>query len=182
MKVENTISPTISIASVILTGIYADLWYTCTTQVNYPRSHRSFICMNDKSTIRRSCCPINYALEVLGDKWTLLVIRDLVFLNKRHFKDFQSSPESIATNILSNRLKSLENEGVITREKDPDNKRQIVYELTRKGIDLIPLLVEMILWGDKYDPECQAPAELMERLKTDPKAFIQELTQKHLNG
>ena len=132
--------------------------------------------MDEKAS--RSCCPISLALDILGDKWTLLVIRDLVFLRKRHFKDFQSSPEKIATNILSNRLKMLECAGIISRKTDPENARQVVYDLTDKGIDLIPMLVEMILWGTKYDQRSAAPPAVIKRIKKDRKGYLAELQKK----
>jgi DNA-binding HxlR family transcriptional regulator len=91
---------------------------------------------------RRSDCPISYALDIFGDKWSLLVIRDLMFKGKRTYGEFLSSEEKIATNILADRLSLLECAGVITRESDPVRKSRILYTLTDKGIDLLPVQIK----------------------------------------
>jgi DNA-binding HxlR family transcriptional regulator len=124
---------------------------------------------------RRSGCPISVSLDLLGDKWTLLVLRDLVFLHKRHFRDFLDSPEKIATNILAARLKNLESAGIITRNPDPDNARQVIYDLTDKGLDLIPVLLDLIVWGTKHDPTTAAPEEFVRRAKQDREGLIEDL-------
>ena len=98
----------------------------------------------------RSACPINYALEYLGDKWTLLVIRDLIFEGKRFYKEFLVSKEGIATNILSDRLKRLEKMEIIESRVYEQQRTQKVYSLTDKGKDLIPVLVEIIRWSAKH--------------------------------
>jgi DNA-binding HxlR family transcriptional regulator len=87
--------------------------------------------------IGRSSCPVSCALDILGDKWTLLVVRDLIFRRKRYFGDFQNSPEKIASNILSDRLRKLEAAGMVLRQPDPDNGCRIIYAVTEKGLDLI---------------------------------------------
>lgn len=120
-------------------------------------------------------CPIDFALEVFGDRWTLLVIRDLVFGGKRHFGELMKSPEGIATNILAARLKKLEAAGVISRHPDPDNRRQVVYELTDKGLDLLPVLIEVVLWGAKYDPETGAPRSTIRRMRNEREKVVNEI-------
>ena len=134
--------------------------------------------MTDCLPKRRSGCPISVSLDLLGDKWTLLVLRDLVFLRKRHFRDFLDSPERIATNILSARLKNLECAGIVTRRPDPDNARQVIYELTGKGLDLIPLLLDLIVWGTKHDPSTAAPKEFVLRAIEDREGLIEDLRRK----
>jgi DNA-binding HxlR family transcriptional regulator len=129
----------------------------------------------EKLDPRRSACPISFALDVLGDKWTLLVIRDLVFARKRHFRDFLASPENIASNILASRLRTLEAHGLVSRRSDPDSGRKVIYELTPKGIDLIPVLVELIAWGARHDPKTAASAALRRRLEKDRDGFIAEI-------
>jgi len=124
---------------------------------------------------RRSACPISVSLDLLGDKWTLLVLRDLVFMHKRHFRDFLDSSEKIATNILTRRLRTLECAEIITRRPDPDNARQVIYELTEKGLDLIPVLLDLIIWGAKYDPQTGAPQDFIERAGNDRQGLIDEL-------
>jgi len=98
----------------------------------------------------RSDCPLNYALEIFGDKWTLLIIRDLVFFNKRYYQEFLSSEEKISTNILADRLANLEKNGFVKREKVAYHKQKIIYSLTEKGIDLVPLIIEIAIWSAKY--------------------------------
>ena len=124
---------------------------------------------------RRSPCPVACSLDLLGDKWTLLVLRDLVFKNKRRFRDFLDSPEKIATNILTHRLRNLEQAGIVTRRTDPESARQVLYELTPKGLDLIPVLVDLVLWGARYDPETGAPQQIIERIQADRDGFIEAL-------
>jgi DNA-binding HxlR family transcriptional regulator len=100
----------------------------------------------------KSLCPINLSLEVFGDKWSLLIIRDMMFMGKRYFREFLQSEEKIATNILTTRLAMLEQEGIITKADDPDHKLKFIYSLTKKGIDLLPIMAEIGAWGMKYQP------------------------------
>ena len=109
--------------------------------------------MSDGRKRRLSGCPIDYALDLFGDRWTLLVIRDLLFVGKRHFKELMESPERIASNILTARLKKLEERGLIERCADPDNRKQVIYTLTDKGRDLTPVLVELVRWGGRARSE-----------------------------
>ena len=99
---------------------------------------------------RRSDCPVNFAVEILGDRWSLIILRDIIFWGKRTYGDFLRSDEKIATNILAGRLEYLENEGLITKSKHPD-KRQDVYTVTERGIDLVPMFIEMIAWSAKSE-------------------------------
>jgi DNA-binding HxlR family transcriptional regulator len=103
-----------------------------------------------KKTTRRSACPISITLDILGDRWTLLIIRDLMFSGKKTYGEFLQSEEKIATNILAHRLLILEKSGIIEKKDFPGNKAKNLYQLTPKGIDLMPVLFEIILWGDKY--------------------------------
>ena len=95
-------------------------------------------------------CPISTTLDILGDKWTLLIIRDLMFKGKRTYGEFLQSEEKIATNILADRLLILEKNGIVEKRVFPENKVKNLYQLTPKGIDLMPILLEIIVWGDKY--------------------------------
>src|SRR6201747_278532 len=105
---------------------------------------------------RRSGCPINLTLEVVGDKWSLLVIRDMMFGNRRHFRELLTkSEERISSNILADRLKTLLEQGIITRADDPSHKQKGIYSLTEKGIELLPILAQMAVWGLKYLPVSQ---------------------------
>jgi DNA-binding HxlR family transcriptional regulator len=113
----------------------------------------------------------------LGDKWSLLIVRDMVFRRKRYFKEFLSSDEAISTNILTDRLNRLELIGVISKQPDPENGRQIVYGLTEKGIALIPLLVELVCWGAIYDGAPDADPDAVRRIQRDKPRFIRKLAR-----
>ncbi len=99
---------------------------------------------------RRSECRISFALDILGDKWTLLILRDLMLRHKFYYGDFMNSEEQIATNILADRLRVLERQGIITKSRDERVGTKYRYRLTRKGLDLLPVLVELMAWGAKY--------------------------------
>jgi DNA-binding HxlR family transcriptional regulator len=135
----------------------------------------------------RSGCPINLALEVVGDRWSLIVIRDIIFGNRRHFRDLLThSEEGIASNILAARLKTLLQEGIITRADDPTHKQKGVYSLTEKGIELLPVLAQLSAWGYKYLPvteELGIRARLLD--EGGPKLwaeFMDELREMHLGA
>jgi DNA-binding HxlR family transcriptional regulator len=115
----------------------------------------------------RSDCPINYALEYLGDKWTLLIIRDLIFEGKQFYKEFLTSKEGIATNILSDRLKKLEAQHIITSKVYEKQRTQKIYRLTQKGRDLIPLLVEAIIWSARYKEGLNVSDEFIAKLASN---------------
>ena len=100
----------------------------------------------------RSYCPINLSLEVFGDRWTLLVLRDMMFGGKRHFREFLQSEEVIASNILAKRLELLVAEGIVTKADDPTHKQKAIYSLTEKGIALLPIIVQIGAWGSRYVP------------------------------
>ena len=121
---------------------------------------------------RRSDCPINFALEIFGDKWTLLIVRDLMFKDKAYYGDFLESEEKIATNILADRLSRLEKVGIIRKIKNVKDKRKDAYQLSEKGIDLLPLLLEIIVWSAKYDPRTAAPKHFVAQAKNDREKLI----------
>lgn len=105
--------------------------------------------MSDKNQKQfRSGCPISSSLDLIGDKWSLLIIRDMFYFHKRTFKEFSSSPEKISTNILSNRLNQLENMKIIQKNQFKDNKKSFAYTLTESGLGLIPAIIEILIWGD----------------------------------
>ena len=125
----------------------------------------------------RSNCPINFAQETFGDKWSLLIIRDLMFMGKKYYGEFLSSDEKISTNILADRLEKLEGDGLITKAIDKENCSKKIYELTQKGVDLLPMLLEMIAWSAKYDKNTGTPAEFIKRLEQDKNSLIRELKE-----
>jgi len=131
--------------------------------------------MKDKSFKYKSHCPINYAQETFGDRWSLLIIRDLMFKDKRSYGDFLNSEEKISTNILANRLEKLEMQKLITKIPDPDNRSKNIYTLTQKGIELMPMLLEMIAWSAKYDDKTEAPQKFINSFKRNREALITDL-------
>lgn len=123
---------------------------------------------------RRSGCPIAITLDLLGDQWSLLVVRDLMFHGRRTFGEFAAAGEGVATNILTERLERLEAAGIIARTADPADRRRRIYCLTAKGIDLAPVLVEMVLWAARHE-RTDAPRALVARMRRDRAGFLEEL-------
>ena len=123
---------------------------------------------------RRSNCPISITLEMLGDSWSLLVVRDLLFTGATRFNEFLSADEKIATNILSDRLQRLERAGIIEKLSDPGDGRRHIYRLTEKGIDLAPMLIEIVLWASRYE-ETAAPDAVVRAMQKNPLGFIANL-------
>ena len=134
-------------------------------------------------TSHRSECVINQTLEVLGDQWTLLVIRDIVFANRRHFRELLTkSVEGIASNILADRLRKLVQQGIITKSDDRTHKQRVIYSLSEKGIALVPLLLEMAAWGHEYLPTAQLCGLARTLKEGGPKLraeFMNELRKTH---
>ena len=126
----------------------------------------------------RSHCPINFTLEHFGDKWSFLIIRDLMFKGKRHYNEFLEAGENVSTSVLGDRLKKLEAHGIISKEKDSVKKSRIRYSLTKKGIDLLPILIEMIIWGGEKDRLTESPEEFMDQAAQDKEALINRIREK----
>ena len=126
----------------------------------------------------RSCCPLANSLDVIGDRWSLLVIRDMMFANKHEFSEFMQGPEKIATNILTDRLKCLQEFGIIDYRRHPKHKNKKIYYLTQKGKDLLPAMVELILWGASYRAAPDMPKAHFNKVKREPKKFIRVTLQK----
>jgi DNA-binding HxlR family transcriptional regulator len=99
----------------------------------------------------RSDCPLNFAVETIGDKWSLIILRDMIFWGKKTYQEFLKSNEKIATNVLAGRLEYLENEGFITKSPHPTDRRKEVYSLTKKSLELVPVLIEMMVWSVRND-------------------------------
>ena len=122
----------------------------------------------------RSGCPIGITLDMLGDPWTLLVVRDLMFKGSKAFGDFLSADEGIASNILTDRLCRLEANGIVVKRRDPADGRRLIYRLTAKGIDLAPALVEIVLWATRHE-KTDAPPEIIRAMRNDKAAFLKQL-------
>jgi len=116
----------------------------------------------------RSLCPISLSLEVFGDTWTLLILRDMMFGGKRHFREMLQSDEGISSNILADRLRVLTEQGLVSKSGDPTHKQKAIYSLTEKGIALLPVLVQIGMWGRRYAPDFQ-------RADAETKAFQRKL-------
>jgi DNA-binding HxlR family transcriptional regulator len=123
---------------------------------------------------RRSECPIAYALDLFGDRWTLLVLRDMTLLGKHYYGEFLEAGEGIATNILAERLDRLERAGLIVKEKDSEDAKRNRYTLTEKGLDVLPILLEMVAWGATHDPKTPVSAKLLHRIRTARDAILAE--------
>ena len=121
---------------------------------------------------KRSDCPISCSLEVWGDKWSLLIIRDLMFAKECTYGDFLKSDEKIATNILAARLRALEENDVIEKLDHPDSKAKVLYRLTQKGVDLLPVMLEINVWADKYFTIQKDRKAIVKEYKKDKEGFI----------
>ena len=124
----------------------------------------------------RSGCPLNVSVEILGDRWSLLIIRDMMLRGFRSYTQFLDSYEHIATNILAHRLKKLKGYGIIATRQDPLDGRKLIYTLTEKGMDLAPVLTEMVLWTAAHE-EHQNP-ELIRQIRKDKQKFLASVRQR----
>jgi DNA-binding HxlR family transcriptional regulator len=127
---------------------------------------------------RRSGCPLNASVEMLGDRWSLLIIRDMMLLGYRTFKEFLNSHERIASNILADRLLRLENYGIIASARDPCDGRKQIYSLTPKGLGLAPVLTEMVLWAAAY--EDTGNQALVRLIRKDKDGFLAQVRKRFL--
>src|SRR5215469_18091772 len=125
---------------------------------------------------RRSECPLNASVEILGDRWSLLIIRDMMLRGFRSYKEFLGSYEKIATNILADRLRRLEAHGIITTKQDPSDGRKLIYLLTPKGIDLAPVLTEMVLWAAAHEET--GNQALVRLMKKDKAKFLAQIRKR----
>jgi DNA-binding HxlR family transcriptional regulator len=124
----------------------------------------------------RSECPLNASVEILGDRWSLLIIRDMMLRGFRSYKEFLESYEGIATNILADRLQNLIAHGIVTAERDPSDGRKLIYSLTAKGIDLAPVLTEMVLWAASHEDTGNQP--LVQLIQKDKEQFLAAARQR----
>lgn len=124
---------------------------------------------------RDTGCPIAFALDTFGDRWTLLVIRDIVLRGRKTYGDFLGGDEGIATNVLADRLRQLEAENIIWKSRDLENHRKFNYSLTEKGRDLLPVLIEMIRWSYKYDTNTKVTEDVVKRIDHDRLGFANDI-------
>jgi DNA-binding HxlR family transcriptional regulator len=129
---------------------------------------------------RRSGCPLNASVEMLGDRWSLLIIRDMMLRGARTYKAFLECYEGIATNILTDRLRKLAAYEIITAQPDPSDRRKVIYLLTKKGIDLAPVLTEMVLWAAAH--EDTGNQALIKQMRADKEKFVAAVRQRWAAG
>lgn len=127
----------------------------------------------EKAQNRRSGCPVSVSLEQFGDRWSLLIVRDLMVRGYRTFREFQHAGEGIASNVLSNRLRRLETAGILTAERAADDGRSIHYRLTAKGIALAPVMLELLLWAARHETTA-APCAFVEQMEKNREAVLAE--------
>jgi DNA-binding HxlR family transcriptional regulator len=133
-----------------------------------------------KKDTKRSDCPVSCSLDIWGDKWSLLIVRDLMFAKECTYGDFLKSAEGIATNILASRLETLEENKIIEKLDHPDSKAKVLYRLTRKGIDLLPLMIEINLWAEKYFTIPDDRKVMLKEVKKNKAGFIEAMTKELL--
>lgn len=126
---------------------------------------------------RRSGCPISIALELLGDAWSLLIVRDLMFKDRQTYNDFLAGGEGIASNVLADRLRKLEVAGIIQKRRDPEDGRRFLYRLSLKGIDLAPVLVELVMWSACHE-QTEAPPAVVSSMRNDRTAFLADVRRR----
>ena len=126
---------------------------------------------------KRSDCPVSNSLDIWGDKWSLLIIRDLMYAKECTYGDFLKAPEGIATNILASRLLVLEENKIIEKLDHPESKAKVLYRLTKKGIDLLPIMIEINLWAEKYFPIPADRKAMLKEVKKDKAGFIKAMTK-----
>ncbi len=131
--------------------------------------------MTPKYKVDHTGCPIAFAAEAFGDKWTLLILREVLLFKKKHFDELLSMREGIASNILASRLKGMEASGLLVKQEDPANGRRVIYSPTEKALDLLPACVELILWASKHDPETGVPADMLARIRRNRAKAIREM-------
>jgi DNA-binding HxlR family transcriptional regulator len=131
--------------------------------------------MRKKSDEMWEGCPIRFGMGIFGDKWTLLIIRDLMFKGKKHFGEFSDPEENISTNILTDRLTKLQDNGIVTKQRDPSNNSKYVYRLTKKGVELLPVMLSIIDWSEKYDQNTEVPREFVRKLRSHPERLKREI-------
>ena len=134
--------------------------------------------MDGKSKTHASDCLVAFGVNIFGDRWTLLIIRDLILYGKRTFSAFSDSDENIATNILTDRLKRLEGEGIVTRTRDPENGKSYIYTLTAKGFGLAPVIFEILKWSAQYTELNSQRQALLHQIETDRDGFTARLKSK----
>ena len=140
-----------------------------------------YLHMTKNNSYKLTVCPMTYVLDILGDKWTFLIIRDMLFKGCCQYKQFIDSDEGMATNILADRLKKLHTHGLITQCKDPENGRQKLYHLTEKGLDLIPSILQLVKWSGHYDTNSVLSEKIMHYLDERFDEAVEIVRKEYIN-
>ena len=151
---------------------------TCNMQVIFVRLARV---VGKQNLGHRSGCPVSVSLEVFGDRWSLLIVRDMMVRGYRTFKQFQEAGEGIATNILADRLQRLERAGIVSSNPDENDGRKLNYRLTEKGIDLAPVMLELLIWGARHE-NTGAPSEVIDHLSKNREEVLAETKRRWAKG
>jgi DNA-binding HxlR family transcriptional regulator len=123
-------------------------------------------------------CPVVFSLDIFGDKWSLVILRDILLRGKSHFHEFLTSEEKIASNILSSRLQTLVESGLLTKDSDHANKSAAIYRPTEKALELLPMLFELMRWGITYNPNADASGPVMREMLENPKRLRKRIVEK----
>jgi DNA-binding HxlR family transcriptional regulator len=124
----------------------------------------------------RSACPLNFALEIFGDRWTLIVLRDLLLKSRRRYGELLACEEGIATNVLADRLRRLEQRGLLTKQRDAEDARQYLYRPTQQAVALVPMLVEMVVWGAR-NSKSSVERDFLKRFERDRDRLIADIQE-----
>jgi len=150
-------------------------YFTFFLQVKF--IHCNIQLMVDKKTKNWAGCPVRFGMSQFGDKWSFLIIRDLMFKGRKYYNEFLEAGEGVSTNILANRLADLENNGIVNKRQDKIKRSKYIYTLTEKGIALMPMMLSMIDWSEKYDEQTEVPLEFINKLRDNPEKLQQELLE-----
>ncbi|OUR76128.1 transcriptional regulator [Alphaproteobacteria bacterium 46_93_T64] len=131
--------------------------------------------MTKKTTEDWNGCPIRYSAAIFGNKWCMLILRDLMFKEAKYYADFLNAGEGISTNILANCLVKLEAEGIVSKHPDPEHGKRYVYALTDKGLGLLPALLEIMDWAEIWDDQTEVPPEFVKELRLDRAALAEKI-------
>ncbi|NQZ82405.1 MAG: helix-turn-helix transcriptional regulator [Colwellia sp.] len=133
--------------------------------------------MVDKKTKNWAGCPVRFGMSQFGDKWSFLIIRDLMFKGRKYYNEFLEAGEGISTNILASRLADLEYNGLVSKHQDTIKRSKYIYNLTEKGIALMPMMLAMIDWAEEYDSQTEVPTEFIKMLRENPEKLQKELLE-----
>ena len=131
--------------------------------------------MVDKKSKTWAGCPVRFGMSQFGDKWSFLILRDLMFKGRQYYHEFLEAGEGISTNVLASRLLDLEGNGIVTKKRDPIKGSRYIYSLTQKGTELLPMMLAMMDWSEKYDAQTEVPEGFISQLRQDPEQLKKDI-------